>query len=152
MIKKEKESLLCLNLPVEYVETDLNRNLAYKGILTHRIRHRLLQAADIEKVLAGIEYPKTKDDLVQYSSQKMSTMGKDLFNLINSLPSRTYRDSADVAVALGELKSGKAIRNANEVKASEQPSRKGGRTAATSSISGSNCKSTSRNTFSKEQT
>lgn len=92
-------------------------------------------AADIEKVLAGIEYPKTKDDLVQYSSQKMSTMGKELFNLINSLPSRTYRDSADVAVALGELKSGKAIRNANEVKASEQPSRKGGRTAATSSIS-----------------
>lgn len=92
-------------------------------------------AADIEKVLAGIDYPKTKDDLVQYSSQKMSTMGIDLFNLITSLPSRTYRDSADVAVALGELKSGKVIRNTNEVKASEQPSRKGGRSASTSSIS-----------------
>jgi hypothetical protein len=25
-------------------------------------------AADVEKVLAGIDYPKTKDDLVQYSS------------------------------------------------------------------------------------
>jgi len=36
-------------------------------------------AADIEKILAGIDYPKTKDDLVQYSSRKASTIGKDFF-------------------------------------------------------------------------
>lgn len=92
-------------------------------------------AANVEKVLGGIEYPKTKDELVQYSSQKVSIIGKDLFDLINSLPSRTYRDSAEVAMALGELKSGKAIRDAAEVEATEQPSKKGGRIAATSSIS-----------------
>jgi hypothetical protein len=92
-------------------------------------------AADVEKVLAGIDYPKTKDDLVQYSSRKASTIGKDLFDLIKSLPSRTYRDSADVAIALGELKSGKAIRNAAEVESTDQPSKKGGKTAATSSVS-----------------
>jgi hypothetical protein len=92
-------------------------------------------AADIEKALAGIQYPKTKQDLVQYASQKMSTIGQDLYELIKSLPSRTYRDSADVAVALGELKSGKEIRSEKEVAAAEQPSKKGGRTAATSSIS-----------------
>lgn len=86
-------------------------------------------AADVEKVLSGIQYPKSKQDLVQYVSQKISTVGKDLFSLIKSLPSRTYRDSADVAVALGELKSGK------EVEAAEQPSKKGGKVAATSSIS-----------------
>ena len=74
-------------------------------------------AANVEKVLGGIEYPKTKDELVQYSSQKVSIIGKDLFDLINSLPSRTYRDSAEVAMALGELKSGKAIRDAAEVEA-----------------------------------
>jgi len=50
-------------------------------------------------------------------------------------PFRTYRDSADVAVALGELKSGKQVRSEHEVVVTEQPSRKGGRTAATSSIS-----------------
>jgi Protein of unknown function (DUF2795) len=65
----------------------------------------------------------------------MFIIKSDDFMYFSTLYPRTYRDSADVAVALGELKSGKAIRNANEVKASEQPSRKGGRTAATSSIS-----------------
>ena len=92
-------------------------------------------AADIEKVLAGIDYPKIKDDLVQYSSQKASTIGKDLFELIESLPSCTYRDSAEVAVALGELKSGKKVREAKQTEAIEQPSKQGGRTAATSSVS-----------------
>jgi hypothetical protein len=92
-------------------------------------------AADVEKVLSGIQYPKSKQDLVQYISQKLSTVGQDLFDLIKSLPSRTYRDSADVAVALGELKSGKEVRSEKEVEAAEQPSKKGGRAAATSSIS-----------------
>ena len=63
-------------------------------------------AADVEMVLSGIQYPKTKQDLVQYTSQK-ATIRQDLFDLIKSLPNRTYRDSAEVAVALGELKSGK---------------------------------------------
>jgi hypothetical protein len=67
--------------------------------------------------------------------KKLSTISKDLFDLIESLPSRTYRDSAEVAVALGELKSGTKIRSEKEVEASEQPSKKGGKTAATSSIS-----------------
>ena len=66
---------------------------------------------------------------------KVSIVGQDLFDLIKSLPSRTYRDSADVAVALGELKSGKKIRSEREIVAVEQPSKKGGRPAATSSIS-----------------
>ena len=92
-------------------------------------------AADLEKTLAGIRYPKSKQDLVQYASQKLSTVGQDLYELIKSLPSRTYRDSAEVAAALGELKSGKQIRSEKEVAAAEQPSKKGGRTAATSSIS-----------------
>src|SRR5919199_1479234 len=92
-------------------------------------------AADVEKALSGIQYPKKKQDLVQYVSQKLSTIGQDLFDLIKALPSRTYRDSADVAVALGELKSGREIRSEKEVEAAEQPSKKGGKTACTSSIS-----------------
>lgn len=94
---------------------------------------RAPSAADIEKVLSGIQYPKSNEDLVQYASQKLSTIGKDLFDLIKSLPPRTYRDSADVAIALGELKSGKKVRTAAEVQATEQPSKKGGRAAVISS-------------------
>ena len=73
--------------------------------------------------------------MLQYALQKLSTIGQDLFDLIKALPSRTYRDSADVAVALGELKSGREMRSEEEVAAAEQPGRKGGRTATTSSIS-----------------
>ena len=52
-------------------------------------------------------------NLVQYSSKKVLIIGKDLSDLIKSLPSRTYRDSAEVAMALGELKSGKANQDIN---------------------------------------
>jgi hypothetical protein len=62
-------------------------------------------AAHIEKVLAGIHYPKTKEELVEYASQKISN--EELLKLIKSFPNRVYRDSAEVAKALGELKSGK---------------------------------------------
>ena len=92
-------------------------------------------AADIERVLSGIHYPKTKEDLVQYASQKVSTTGQQLFDLIKSLPERTYRDSAEVAIALGELKSGREVRTSKEVEATEKPSKRGGRTAVKSSSS-----------------
>jgi peptidyl-tRNA hydrolase len=90
-------------------------------------------AADLERTLSGIRYPKTKKDLVEYVSQKASTVGQELLDLIESLPDRTYRDSAEVAVALGELKSGKKPRSAREIEEMEKPSVKGGRAAITSS-------------------
>ena len=90
-------------------------------------------AADVERVLSGIRYPKTKKDLVEYASQKASTVAQELLDLINSLPDRTYRDSAEVTVALGELKSGKKPRSAREIEETEKPSAKGGRAAITSS-------------------
>ena len=93
-------------------------------------------AADIEKVLTGIHYPKTKQDLIQYASQKASTIGRDLFDLIKSLPDRTYRDSAEVAVAFGELKGRKKPRKAKKIEDTEKPSVRGGIAAvASSSIS-----------------
>jgi hypothetical protein len=91
-------------------------------------------AADVERALSGIHYPKTKENLVQYASQKVSTIGQQLFDLIKSLPERTYRDSAEVAIALGELKkSGREVRTSKEVEATEKPSKRGGRTAVKSS-------------------
>jgi hypothetical protein len=90
-------------------------------------------AADMERVLAGIHYPRTKQDLVQYVSQKASTVGQDLTDLIKSLPDRTYRDSAEVAIALGELKSGKEVRTAKQVEKSESPGTRGGKAAVTTS-------------------
>lgn len=91
-------------------------------------------AADVEKVLAGIRYPKTKRDLVQYVSQHISKASKSLLELIKSLPERTYRDSAEVAIALGELKSAKKVRSAKEIETSEKPSKRGGRAAVKSPL------------------
>lgn len=92
-------------------------------------------AADLEKAFSGIEYPRTKEGLVDYASQKLSVIGKDLYDLIKSLPERTYRDSAEVAIALGDLKSGKGFRSREEVERAEQPSKKGGKAAANLSVS-----------------
>jgi Protein of unknown function (DUF2795) len=89
-------------------------------------------AADVERVLSGIRYPKTKKDLVEYASRKAFTISQDLFDLIKSLPDRTYRDSAEVAVAIGELKSRKKPRGGREIEEAEKPSVKGGRAAIVS--------------------
>jgi hypothetical protein len=78
--------------------------------------------------LSGIQYPRTKEELVNYSSQQVSD--KDLVDIINSLPSRIYRDSAKVAIALGEVKQKQGIRRAEEVAKTEAPVTKGGRAAA----------------------
>ena len=110
------------------------KNLGWIDIWRLHIHLVHLQAADVEKVLAGIRYPKTTEDLVQYASQNVSKASKALFELIKSLPERTYRDSAEVAIALGELKSAKRIRSAKEVAASEKPSKRGGREAVTSPL------------------
>ena len=96
-------------------------------------------AADVEKALAGIRFPKSKDEIISYISSRQKepkVKEEELFDLIESLPDRTYRDSAEVAIAIGEKKSGrKKIRNTQEVESSEPPSKKGGRMAASSSIS-----------------
>ena len=88
-------------------------------------------AADLEKALSKIHYPKTKEELIEYASHKSSN--EELLNLIKSLPERTYRDSAELAIALGELKSEREFRTAKEVEASEQSSKIGGKTAVKSS-------------------
>ena len=62
-------------------------------------------------------------------------MEEELFNILQNLPERTYRDSAEVAIAIGEIKSGKKVRSAKEVEKTESPSKKGGKKAVTSVIS-----------------
>lgn len=94
-------------------------------------------AADVEKTLGGIKYPKEKKDLVKYARDKVlhSPDNQELLELIENLPERTYRDSAEVAKALGDLKSGKKITIKKDSKYEEQPGKKGGRTASTYSLS-----------------
>ncbi|TLX86660.1 MAG: DUF2795 domain-containing protein [Thaumarchaeota archaeon] len=86
-------------------------------------------ASDVEKALKGIRYPKTKEELFEIAIQRTAGESPGLLTLIDSLPKRNYRDSAEVAIAFGELKSGKRPRAAASVAKLESPSKKGGRSA-----------------------
>jgi hypothetical protein len=90
-------------------------------------------AADIERALKGIKYPKSKEELTEIATRRKSTISSDVLSLIISLPNRTYRDSAEIAIALGELKSGKMPRSVAQMARLEAPSKKGGRNALKSS-------------------
>lgn len=95
-------------------------------------------AADLERALKGIRYPKTKKEIIQIVTQKASKLSPEVLKLISSLPKRSYRDSAEIAKALGEIKSGKRPRSARSIAKLEPPSKKGGRSALNSkSISAS---------------
>jgi len=89
---------------------------------------RAPSSADIQKALSGIKYPRTKDEIINYASERVSD--EELRNMIKSLPTREYRDSAEVAIALGEVKRNQGIRSAQEVADTEAPGAKGGRAAA----------------------
>ncbi|HEX6562552.1 MAG TPA: DUF2795 domain-containing protein [Nitrososphaera sp.] len=96
---------------------------------------RAPSAADLEKALSGIQYPSTKEELAAHASRRQEPLDDELQKLVESLPSRTYRDAAEVAIALGEVKKRQGIRSAEEVAESEAPSKRGGRAAATSATS-----------------
>ncbi len=81
-------------------------------------------AADIESALKGIKYPKTKEELIVYAKRNQTS--ENTLKLIKKLPDKTYRDSAEVARAFGELKTHKK-------KPEHQPSELGGRRAMSSS-------------------
>jgi hypothetical protein len=99
-------------------------------------------AADVEKILGGIKYPKEKKDLVNHAKDKVSHNNSDnqeLMDLIENLPEGKYRDSAELAKALDDLKSGKKTVTKANSEYEEQPGKKGGRTASTYSLSAASC-------------
>jgi hypothetical protein len=91
---------------------------------------RAPSAADLEQALAGIDFPGARRQLLEHASRRLPPHA-ELLRLIRTLPDRDYRDAAEVAVALGEVKRRRRRGRA----AVEPPSRKGGRVAATAALS-----------------
>jgi hypothetical protein len=89
---------------------------------------RAPSAADVERGLAGVDFPASKRDLVGHASTRVPGEPAVL-ELIQSLPARRYRDAAEVAVAIGERKSGRRPRNARQAPAAEPPTGEAGVTA-----------------------
>ena len=65
---------------------------------------RAVTAADLEKAVAGVDLPKTRDELVECARSHVPPEA-EVLRVIGSLPARTYRTAADLAKAFGELKS-----------------------------------------------
>lgn len=70
-------------------------------------------AADLEKALGGVDFPKRRDELVEAAE------GDEIKRILEDLPDKQYRDAAEVARAFGE-------RRSHEKKPEYQPSKKGG--------------------------
>lgn len=75
-------------------------------------------AADLENALAGVDFPMTKQALIESSGDA----DKDILEILEDLPEGEYRDAAEVARAFGEIRS-------HQDKPDDQPSRKGGEQA-----------------------
>jgi hypothetical protein len=90
-------------------------------------------AADLERLLGGIKYPKSKQELQSFATQRITKGSPELLILVSSLPDRIYRDAAEVGIALGELKSGKRPRSSAQMAKLEPPSKRGGKNALMSS-------------------
>lgn len=79
---------------------------------------RAVSAADLEKALKGVDFPKSRDALADAVSEDE----RDVRNIIQQLPERSYRDAAEVARAFGELRT-------HEKAPDNQPSKAGGQHA-----------------------
>lgn len=89
---------------------------AYERHMTTSHPERAPSAADVEKAVKGIEFPETRDGLIDAAR---GSADPELLAILRQLPDREFRDSAEVARALGEVRS-------REAKQQHQPSRKGG--------------------------
>lgn len=51
--------------------------------------------ADVEHALKGIDFPKSKSEIVQYAQNNKAS--NDVVSELQELPDRTYNNAADVA-------------------------------------------------------
>lgn len=78
---------------------------------------RAPSSADLEAALQGIEFPQSRPGLIEAASANEAS--SELLDILRELPDQEYRDSAEVARALGEIRS-------HQRKSSHQPSKLGG--------------------------
>jgi hypothetical protein len=62
---------------------------------------RAPSAADVESAVAGIHYPKSRDELVRYA-EEIRHAKSEIVSLLRELPEREYHDAKDLAVAFGD--------------------------------------------------
>jgi hypothetical protein len=64
---------------------------------------RAVSAAEVEKALAGIDFPLDKEGVVRYAADRLP-QDSPVMDAIRKLPERTYRTASDIAEGFGEEK------------------------------------------------
>ena len=59
-------------------------------------------AADVTRVLSGVDFPATKEDLITYVHQ-VRDRAQGVLEILHQLPEREYNSMADVEKAMGEI-------------------------------------------------
>ncbi|SEM08156.1 DUF2795 domain-containing protein [Halomonas daqiaonensis] len=77
-----------------------------------------VSAADIERALRGVAFPKERSELIE----AIDDDNREVRGIVERLPAREYRDAAEVARAFGELRSHQKLPD-------NQPSKTGGERA-----------------------
>ena len=67
---------------------------------------RAPSAAAIAKILSGADFPKKKNELIEYAEGNKAKVeaAEEIIQTIKELPDRTYRNMADVEKAVGEVR------------------------------------------------
>jgi hypothetical protein len=59
-------------------------------------------AADVTRVLSGIDFPASKEDLITYV-HRVRDRAQGVLEILHQLPEREYNSMADVEKAMGEI-------------------------------------------------
>ena len=78
---------------------DFEEKSRYQRHLMTSHPQQAISAADIEKSLEGVDFPKTRDELVE--SVRQRDQG-DVTDVLGELPDQEYQDAAEVVRAFGE--------------------------------------------------
>ena len=68
--------------------------------------NRAASAATVAKVLAGIEFPKSKHEIVNYAEKNKQKLSKieEILDIINQIPDKSYHNMVEVKQALGAIR------------------------------------------------
>ena len=67
---------------------------------------RAPSAAAIAKILSGVNFPRNKDELIQYAETNRSKVREaagEVIQVIRELPNKTYNNMADVEKSIGQV-------------------------------------------------
>ncbi|MFP4444572.1 MAG: DUF2795 domain-containing protein, partial [Spirochaetia bacterium] len=98
--------------PDEYICPACGKSFDSRSVFTRHLQtshpEKAVSAADIEKAIAGIDFPQTRGGVLNYAGEK--GVEDRVLEAIENLPDKTYHDAAEFAASYQEAVTGKPKR------------------------------------------